>query len=122
MQVQFSTGTWSYTTQVDYDGGAGTMNVAALDDYVFPASLYYRTNTNIGTSNSLYFNAASPSIGGSWSDIISSVNYPNSSVSATTQSVVLKKEIQYAVGRFDVTPALRMSLCMMPTRHDSYPR
>ena len=102
VQVQFSTGTWSYTTQVDYDGGAGTMNVAALDDYVFPASLYYRTNTNIGTSNSLYFNAASPSIGGSWSDIISSVNYPNSSVSATTQSVVLKKEIQYAVGRFDV--------------------
>ena len=102
VQVEFNKGnnTWSYTTPVDYDGGAGTMNVAALDDYVFPASLYYRTNTNIGTSNSLYFNAASPSIGGSWSDIIS--NYPNSSVSATTQSVVLKKEIQYAVGRFDV--------------------
>lgn len=102
VQVQFSAGTWSYTSNVDYDGGAGSMNVAALADYVFPASLYYRTNTNIGTSNSLYFNAASPSIGGSWSDIISSANYPNSSVSATTQSVVLKKEIQYAVGRFDV--------------------
>lgn len=104
VQVEFNdvNNTWSYTSNVDYDGGAGSMNVAALADYVFPASLYYRTNTNIGTSNSLYFNAASPSIGGSWSDIISNANYPNSSVSATTQSVVLKKEIQYAVGRFDV--------------------
>lgn len=107
VQVAYSagtgTGSWSYTTQVDYDGSlAGTMNVAALDDYVFPASLYYRTNTNIGTSNSLYFNAASPSIGNSWSDIISNTNYPDNSVSATTQSVVLKKKIQYAVGRFDV--------------------
>lgn len=102
VQVAFNTGTWSYTTSVDYDGSVNSMNVAALTDYVFPASLYYRTNTNIGTSNSLYFNAASPSIGSSWSDIISATNYPNSSVSATTQSVVLKDQIQYAVGRFDV--------------------
>lgn len=95
VQVAFSTGTWSYTTQVDYDGSlAGTMNVAALDDYMFPASLYYRANTGIGTKDQTGMS------GNSWNDIVD--DYTGTSVTATTQSIVLKDQIQYAVARFDV--------------------
>ena len=95
VQVAFNTGTWSYTTNVDYDGSnPGTMNVAALDDYVFPASLYYRANTNIGTKDQTGMS------GSSWDDIVD--DYTGTEVIATTRSVVLKDQIQYAVGRFDV--------------------
>lgn len=100
VQVAYSAGTWSYTTQVDYDGSvAGTMNVAALDDYMFPASLYYRANTGIGTKDATYFTGT---VGSSWNDITSATNFPGTSVTATTQSIVLKDQIQYAVARFDV--------------------
>lgn len=91
---------FEYITNVDYDAtSSNTFNVASLDKYVFPSSLYYWLNTNIKTSNasqsSLYDGT------NTWDAILNS--YTNGyEVTATTQSIALENKINYAVGRLDV--------------------
>lgn len=91
---------FEYITNVDYDAtSSNTFNVASLDKYVFPSSLYYWLNTNIKTSNasqsSLYDGT------NTWDAILDS--YTNGyEVTATTQSIALENKINYAVGRLDV--------------------
>lgn len=102
VQVKWNSGIskFEYITEVEYDGsGSNLFNVASLDKYVYPASLYYWVNTNIKTSNSSQ-EAAYDGVK-DWDDIL--VVYDDgTTVTSSTQSIVLKQAINYAVGRFDI--------------------
>ena len=80
----------------------GSMNIPSLDRYVYPPSLYYRTNTSIGVSNNP---SVSTTYGNdSWANIVASDKYvKNAKVDVNTRSIALLKQIQYAVGRLDLT-------------------
>lgn len=92
--------TFEYVTSVDYDSDAqNTFNVAALDKYVFPSSLYYWLNTNIKTSTAEQSNNYGTN---DWSTIISNYYKEGYEVTTSTQSVALENPINYAVGRLDV--------------------
>ena len=83
--------------------------VASLESYVYPASLWYTANTNIKVSSSKQANAEGtyPTGRNSWdettSGVLSLYDTGNGTVSPTTRSVALIDQIQYAVGRLDVT-------------------
>ncbi|MBQ7513869.1 MAG: hypothetical protein IJS95_05710 [Prevotella sp.] len=84
------------------------MNVAAVTAYAYPASLRYFVLSDIVTSDqslaSLYVD------GKSWkTDIIEAKDnqqnlfYNKTKVESTTRSIAIKNQVQYAVGRLDVT-------------------
>lgn len=73
-------------------------NVAALTDYVYPASLYYTTNTPVKVSNKTQSNNYTED----WDKILDLYDKESTAVTATTQSVALVNKINYAVGRFDI--------------------
>ena len=73
--------------------------VSAFTSYVYPANLWYRANTAIKTSddalNSEYKNDVD------WPTILGKYNEDNGTVTASTRSIALKDQIQYAVARLD---------------------
>lgn len=72
---------------------------STLDKYVKPAQLYYFVNTDIKVSNSIQ----SDNYGSkqTWS-AIEDLYTDGTVVSTTTRSIMLKDQIQYAVGRLDL--------------------
>jgi hypothetical protein len=78
----------------------GSLDPATIDTYVYPASLWYTSNTQIKTHNTSlldnYTGAAS------WQSILDAYTYNNSSVNSKTRSIALKDTVQYAVARLDV--------------------
>ena len=97
-------GAFTYVTNVDYDtDDNNTMNVAALNDYVYPASLYYWTNTACRVADESKVDEYDTNKGNEWSVLLSSVyGNTNGSVTAITRSVGLVNQINYAVARFDL--------------------
>lgn len=80
------------------------MNVASLDKYVYPAALYYWTNTSCKVSDQQQSgNYDNPSYN-DWSAIISNCysGSDNKHVTATTQSVALVTPINYGVAQFKI--------------------
>lgn len=76
------------------------LNVATLSTYVDPASLYYFGLSNIMTSNAAQNTKYNDT--DSWGTIKG--NYKDGSVvQSTTRSIAIEDEVQYAVGRLDVT-------------------
>ena len=80
-----------------------TLNAAAITKYVYPAALYYRANSNIGVSQNE--NVSTTYGEAAWSTITGSNDkYTwDGSVGASTHSIALKDQIQYAVGRLDLS-------------------
>jgi len=80
------------------------MDITTLDKYVYPASLWYYGLSNIKTTDSsmeTYYNSTN-----TWAQILAEYDAaPSKStvVQSTTRSIAIEKEIQYAVGRLDVT-------------------
>lgn len=103
VQVDWKGSAFEYVTNsIDYGSDSENLNVATLDKYVFPSSLYYWLNTNIKTSDasqkSYYDN------NNNWSTILAQYTNGNE-VTATTKSIALKNAINYAVARLDVYAA-----------------
>lgn len=76
-----------------------------LNQYVFPAALWYRANTAIKVSNKKQTNTSNiyqdkTTWGGT--DGVLSLYTDGSLVTSSTRSIALEDSIQYAVGRFDV--------------------
>lgn len=94
--VKFNTGTdqFEYTTSINLEG---TIEVPARDNYVLPAQLYYRSNTPIGVNEAIVFNNPDNYKGMPWNTVFNNNYGTAGSVAATTRSVVLQKELQYAV-------------------------
>ncbi len=76
----------------------GSLAYTSMANFVYPASLYYTTNTAIKTSTS----RLADQYGKNWDACLDLYNGGGTSVEANTQSVALVNQIQYAVGRFDV--------------------
>lgn len=94
--VKFNTGTnlFEYSASITLDG---PIDVPARDNYVLPAQLYYRSNTPIGVNDAIVFNNPANYTGMPWNTVFTNNYGTAGSVAATTRSVVLQKELQYAV-------------------------
>ncbi len=85
------------------------VTVGTLESYVYPAALWYTANTNIIVSKTKQAdeNGAYPTARTTWDNNgttgVLSLYTDGSSVDPTTRSVALIDQIQYAVGRLDVT-------------------
>ncbi len=95
-QIQWDNATFKY---IDTDDNTG-MNVAALSSYVYPASLYYWTNSSIKTATTPQGDNYTGKT--SWNDVLSDLYTNTREVEANTQSVALEQTINYAVGRLDI--------------------
>ena len=84
---------------------SGGLNVSNLQNYVYPAALYYRANSTIGVSNTE--NVSTTFGSDTWSAIAASNKYTwtgdDAKVGPNTRSVAMKDQIQYAVGRLDLS-------------------
>ena len=90
---------------VDNTGNIG----GAMTSYVYPAALWYTANTDIVVSNTKQADSEGkyPSGRTTWDNNattgVFSLYADGSAVTPTTRSIALKNQIQYAVGRLDVT-------------------
>ena len=80
--------------------------IATLDTYVYPASLYYFGLSDIKTAGTTMEDVYKSTK--TWQDILNaydaaSVEGKGTVVQSTTRSIAIVKEVQYAVGRLDVT-------------------
>lgn len=88
------------TKPFDYvEADADGMAVATMDNYVHPARLYYTINTTSMVKTAPYLYTTDVT-GKAWTAI--QAEYTDGAVAATTQSVIMKDQVQYAVGRLDV--------------------
>lgn len=81
----------------DYGNNLG-MNIAGLDVYSYPASLYYRVNSTIHTdteSKESLYNQENAT----WESITSQYATANGTVAVNTKSIAISNQIQYAVAR-----------------------
>ena len=93
----------SFTTGTGFVPANGTIyNTSSLGDYVYPASLYYFVNSSIKTDNASKQSEYTTS-NTTWAAILAKYANDDASVQPTTRSVAIKKPINYAVGRFDMT-------------------
>ena len=76
-------------------------NVPTLQDYVYPAALYYRANSLINvdtdTKEAEYLNASND-----WNDVLNAYAEKPGTVQGNTKSVAIVDQIEYAVGRLDL--------------------
>lgn len=79
-------------------------NIATLDKYIYPASLYYFGFSGIKTAAASMTSAYNAT--NTWNGILDAYDAAEGKgtvVTSTTQSIAIKDEVQYAVGRLDVT-------------------
>ena len=92
---------WSGAEPQIVTAGREGMYVSPLSSYTYPAALYYRANTAIGTSNT---DKVSDQFNGlTWQTILDGTYYSwGQKVTGNTRSIALQNQIQYAVGRLDL--------------------
>lgn len=78
----------------------GDLTYTDMGKFVYPTSLYYWVNTPIKTSNKSLADQFTGKA--SWTECLDLYDGGRTAVDATTASVALEKQINYAVGRFDV--------------------
>ena len=86
------------------DDNHGDLNITNINQYAYPANLYYRGLSDILTSEDSQQDYFTESM--TWDDaentgIFNHYNPANTTVTSKTRSVILKKQVQYAVGRLD---------------------
>lgn len=86
-QVAYSSG-FSYTS----------LNASDFTTYTYPAALYYFAASQVGASDDTHGAAWSGSSTSDWSSFVTT-NYSDNTVKASTQSIVLKSPIEYAVAQ-----------------------
>lgn len=77
------------------------LDTTPMSSYAYPAPLYYYVLSNIvtaETSMESVYNGTN-----TWADITDAYGTANTSVTANTRSIAIKDQVQYAVGRLDVT-------------------
>ena len=74
------------------------LGITDVKKYMKPACLAYFVNTPAMTKDETYVESSTDT---KWENVITNGAYTTDPVSLTTQSVILQKQIQYAVGRLD---------------------
>lgn len=90
--------------QVECPNGSSTFSykdeyAANYATYVRPAALYYYVESTVGAANVSHKDDWSGTTVGNWTDFVGTTNYADSEVKFSTQSVVLKDPVQYAVAQ-----------------------
>ena len=99
--INWNTSTNAFDVVITNDVG---LNISAINDYTYPAALYYYGLSNIWAvpaPMSGYYNDDK-----SWADIVKDYTDrtdESAMVQSTTRSIAIRDEVQYAVGRLDVT-------------------
>ncbi len=75
------------------------LNVAAISNYTHPARLYYWKNTSALVKNATWLNTNKTAE--DWETVIAAYT-DGTAITAATQSVIMKDQVEYAVGRLDV--------------------
>lgn len=88
-QVEYQTNAFQYTS----------LNSSDFKTYTYPAALYYFVESAVGASNSKQSENWTNDIVTDWATFVGSTYYQFDKVSASTQSIVLKDPIQYAVSQ-----------------------
>ena len=88
-QVEWSTDKFVYTS----------LNSSDFGTYTYPASLYYYRESELGASDQTHDDSWNGSSISDWNTFVGNTNYPQTVVSSSTQSIVLKSAIQYAVAQ-----------------------
>ena len=104
VQVDYASNAWTYVTKLGADPSTDNtgLNVASLEKYAYPASLYYWVNTSISTSSQSQTSAYNGT--DNWATILGKYT-DGKVVASTTRSIAMDKEINYAVSRLDVKAA-----------------
>lgn len=90
--------------QVECPNGSSTFSykdeyAANYATYVRPAALYYYVESTVGAANVSHKDDWSGTNVENWTDFVGTTNYADSEVKFSTQSVVLKDPVQYAVAQ-----------------------
>ena len=100
-QINWNTSTNAFDVVITNNVG---LNISAINDYTYPAALYYYGLSDIwavpASMSGLYDNDKS------WADIVKAYTDredESATVQSTTRSIAIRDEVQYAVGRLDVT-------------------
>jgi len=93
---------WTDGTATAVTNGSTTHNVEDMEKIVYPASLYYFVNSGVKVSNSSKADEYKAD-NATWNDILAKYGTEGTSVTPSTRSVAITNQIQYAVGRLDVT-------------------
>ena len=104
---------WNDTKFVETTNNSTTgWNMAPFEKYAYPAALYYHVISDIRTSKESKSALFSGTTGvnsdntayTNWNNIVTSTNYEEGTeVTSKTRSIAIVKQVQYAVGRLDVT-------------------
>lgn len=98
--ISWNTSTNAFDVAITSNVG---LNISAINDYTYPAALYYYGLSDIWAvpaSMSGFYE------GKTWADILKEYtdrNDESATVQSTTRSIAIRDEVQYAVGRLDVT-------------------
>lgn len=103
-QVNFSAGAFAWAADLAH---STQLNVTAVDNYVYPANLWYFANSTLKTRTTTPLTDGEGD-GKTWDGILADiygVADAGTQVAANTRSVVMNDQAQYAVGRLDATVA-----------------
>lgn len=78
------------------------LSVPAISNYTYPARLYYTVNTPSMVLDTEYLKTNDNNTNDTWALVKSAGGYTEGPVAASTRSVIMKDQVQYAVGRLDV--------------------
>ena len=106
--LKWDAGSNKFTASTDKSVLDDGTSIAAMNSYVYPANLWYFVNTKIKTDNAE--RNGDYTTGNSWETILGKYANDDATVQASTRSIALKKQIQYAVGRLDTKVTLASTL------------
>ncbi len=88
------------------------LSVPHISNYVFPPSLYYTINTPSMVKDAEYLSTLTDQYT-TWADVKTNGAYTEGAVTAATRSVIMKDQVQYAVGRLDVQVRVKPSATIL---------
>ena len=101
MQLTFSNDAFAYTAP--QSTGSTILGQTAYADFVYPASLFYTKATPIRVSDQTKASNGAYSGVSSWNDVINTTfSSCDSVVKTTTQSIILRKPVDYAVASLNL--------------------
>ena len=113
VSVKFADGAFAYV-EPSVDG----LSVPSIDNYTYPARLYYRANTTSMIKNTEYLSTLANSQT-TWEAIKTKGAYTEAAVKSDTRSVIMKDQVQYAVGRLDVQVRVKPSVTIVDNSKDA---